>query len=243
MIHAHNVFGHIPSPRQFAAAIARLLRPDGVAVIEVPYVKDLIDGLQFDTIYHEHFSYFSLTALEPIWASAGLMLADVERIDIHGGSVRLFVLPAGRGVASARVAALLAEEARWGARDPAFCNGFARSVTELGAELRNLLTSLKRQGKRIAGYGASAKGTMLLNHFRIGRDMIDFVADRAPAKQGRRIPGTQIPILPPQAIMEQKPDYLLLLVRNIADEVLAQQHEYRKAGGRIIVPLPSIEIL
>jgi len=243
VVHAHNVFGHVPSPRAFAGAVARLLRPDGVAVIEVPYVKDLIDGVQFDTIYHEHFSYFSLTALEPIWAAAGLMLADVERIAIHGGSLRLLVVPAGRGTASPRVAALLAEEARWGATDPAFYAGFASGVTRLGTELRELLVDLKRQGRRIAGYGASAKGSVLLNHFGIGHELIDFVVDRAPAKQGRLIPGTLIPIVPPQALVERMPDYLLLLVRNIATEILAQQHEYRSAGGRIIIPVPRIEIL
>jgi SAM-dependent methyltransferase len=243
VIHAHNVFGHVPSPRAFAGAVARLLRPDGVAVIEVPYVKDLIDGVQFDTIYHEHFSYFSLTALEPIWAAAGLVLADVERIAIHGGSLRLLVVPAGRGTASPRVAALLAEEARWGALDAAFCAGFASEVAGLGAELRELLVGLKREGKRIAGYGASAKGSVLLNHFGIGHELIDFVADRAPAKQGRLIPGTHIPVVPPQALVERMPDYLLLLVRNIATEILAQQREYRKAGGRIIIPVPRIEIL
>jgi SAM-dependent methyltransferase len=242
VIHAHNVFGHVPSPRAFAAAVARLLRPDGVAVIEVPYVKDLIDGVQFDTIYHEHFSYFSLTALEPVWAAAGLMLADVERIAIHGGTLRLLVIPAG-GTPSPRVAALLAEEARWGATDPAFYTGFADEVTRLGTELRELLVDLKRQGKRIAGYGASAKGSVLLNHFGIGHELIDFVADRAPAKQGRLIPGTLIPVVPPQALVERMPDYLLLLVRNIATEILAQQHEYRRAGGRIIIPLPRIQIL
>jgi SAM-dependent methyltransferase len=243
VIHAHNVFGHVPSPRRFAVAIARLLRSDGVALIEVPYVKDLIDEVQFDTIYHEHFSYFSLTALEPIWAEAGLMLADVEHLAIHGGSLRLFVVPEGNGAASPRVTALRAEEARWGAGDLAFCSGFAGAVTELGAELRNLLVDLKRQGKRIAGYGASAKGCVLLNHFGIGHELIDFVVDRAPAKQGRLIPGTQIPILLPQALVKQTPDYLLLLVRNIASEILTQQHEYRKAGGLIIIPLPRIEIL
>jgi len=243
VIHAHNVLGHVPSPRAFAGAVARLLRPDGVAVIEVPYVRDLIDGVQFDTIYHEHFSYFSLTALEPICAAAGLVLADVERIAIHGGSLRLMVVPAGRGTASPRVAALRAEEARWGALDPAFCAGFAGRVAGLGAELRELLVELKRQGKRIAGYGASAKGSVLLNHFGIGHELIDFVVDRAPAKQGRLIPGTRIPILPPQAVLERTPDYLLLLVRNIAAEILAQQHSYRNAGGRIIIPLPRIEVL
>jgi SAM-dependent methyltransferase len=243
VVHANNVFGHVPSPRRFASAVARLLRPDGVAVIEVPYVRDLIEGLQFDTIYHEHYSYFSLTALEPVWEAAGLMLADVEHMAIHGGSLRLFVVPAGRGSASPRVAALLAEEARWGARDPAWFSGFGDGVAALGAELRELLIELKRQGKQIAGYGASAKGSVLLNQFGIGHELIDFVVDRASVKQGRLILGTLIPILPPQVLAERTPDYLLLLVRNIATEILTQERAYRSAGGRVIIPVPRIEIV
>lgn len=243
VVHANNVFGHVPSPRRLAAAVARLLRPDGVAVFEMPYVWDLIEGLQFDTVYHEHFSYFSLTALEPIWAAAGLMLADVERLPIHGGSLRLFVAPAGSVSPSSRVAELLAEEVRCGARDPACFAAFGDGVAALGAELRALLIELKRQGKRIAGYGASAKGSVLLNHFGIGHELIDYVVDRASAKQGRLIPGTLIPILSPDVLAHRTPDYLLLLVRNIAPEILAQQRDYRDAGGRIIIPVPRVEVL
>jgi hypothetical protein len=175
-------------------------------------------------------------------AAHGLEVKDVERVAVHGGSLRLFAgVPAPPGP-SAAVADLLAEEARWGAdRAPAY-QGFAERVKALGRDLRSLVGEIKGQGKRIAAYGAAAKGTTLLNAVGLDARSIDFVADRSPHKQGRLVPGVRIPIRPPEALLEAQPDYVLLLAWNLADEVLAQQAEYRRRGGRFIVPVPEVRV-
>jgi SAM-dependent methyltransferase len=246
VLHANNVLAHVPDLNGFVAGIAAFLRPDtGVAVIEVPYAKALIDHLEFDTIYHEHLSYFSLTALDALMRRHGLAITDVERIPIHGGSLRLFVRHAASASAPApAVSALLAEEASWGVGSIAFYRGFADRVRTLGAELGALLERLElREGKRIAAYGAAAKGSTLLNFFGIGRERIDFIADRSTYKQGRFMSGVRIPIRPPEALLEAQPDYCLLLTWNFAEEILEQQAEYRRRGGRFIIPIPEVRIV
>jgi SAM-dependent methyltransferase len=243
MIHAHNVLAHIPYPRDFIAGFTELLAPDGLLVVEVPYVKNLIERIEFDTIYHEHYSYFSLTSLVPIFATGNLEVVDVERVPIHGGSLLLFVSAAGRSRPSPRVAELLSEEKQWGAKEPKFYESFAQAIASLGEELRQTLESQRAEGKRIAAYGASAKACVLLNHFGIGSDLVEFVVDRSPAKQGRFIPGVRIPIRPVKALTEEMPDSCLLLVWNIAEEVLRQQASYRSLGGKFIIPLPKLTIV
>jgi SAM-dependent methyltransferase len=243
VIHANNVFAHVPSPSDFVAALKQLLKPDGVVVIEAPYVGELIRNLEFDTIYHEHFSYFSLTAVEIIARRHGMQVADVDLVKIHGGSLRLFITHAGAAPVTAKVIDMLARERAMGMHEAAYYDDFSGKIWRLKAELVGHLQSLKKAGHSIAAYGASAKGSTLLNAFGIGREILDFVADRSTLKQGLYTPGNHIPIVPPAALAERAPDYALLLTWNFADEVLAQQKAYRDAGGHFIVPLPTVRIV
>lgn len=243
VIHAHNVLAHVADLNGVVQGIAALLKPDGVAVIEAPYVKDLIDHREFDTIYHEHLCYFSLTALDRLFARHGLVIADVRRVPIHGGSLQIHAMRAESASRGPAVQALLAEESAWGVNDFAFYAGFARAVEALRADLRALLGGLKAQGKTIAAYGASAKGSTLLNYFSIGGETLDFVADRSTYKQGRYTPGTHLPIVAPSTLLKEQPDYVLLLTWNFADEILDQQTEYRQRGGQFIIPIPQVRVV
>jgi hypothetical protein len=237
VLHANNVLAHVADLPGVVDGIRALLKEDGVAVIEVPYLRDLIDHVEFDTIYHEHLCYFSATALDALFTARGLVLVDVERIPIHGGTLRVFVKRAGQP--SEAVKSLLDAEAGWGARDVHALRAFGARVEGLKASLRAMLSGLKAQGHRIVAYGASAKGTTLLTYCGIGAETLDYVVDRSPHKQGRYTPGTHLPIRPPAALLEDRPDYVLLLTWNFADEILAQQDAYRKLGGRFIVPVPE----
>lgn len=244
VLHAHNVLAHVPDLRGFVAGIAAVLKDDGVAIIEAPYLRELFDGLSFDTIYHEHLCYFSATALARLFREQGLSIVDLERDPIHGGSLR--VSASRSHTASAphpRVAALLAEEAAWGVAEDAPYVDFAERVTALRTALPNLLRGLRAQGKTIAAYGAAAKATTLGHACGLGGELIDFVVDRSPHKQGRLMPGSHLPILPPEHLLAAQPDYLLLFTWNFADEIMAQQSEYRARGGRFIVPVPTPRVV
>ncbi len=209
IIHAHNVFAHVPDPNRFVGGVKQLLKPDGVAVVEAPYLRDLIAKLEFDTIYHEHFSYYSLSAVEALCRRHGLMVCDVELVPIHGGSLRLFIGHAG-APASAAVGALLRTEESEGLLSFDYYRDFGDRVARLKQQLLELLQRLRAQGSRIAAYGASAKGSTLMNAFGIGSPVIEFVVDRSHLKQGRFTPGNHLPILPPEALLERQPDYVLL---------------------------------
>ncbi|MEO8519722.1 MAG: class I SAM-dependent methyltransferase [Acidobacteriota bacterium] len=243
VVHANNVMAHVPDLPGFARGLAALLKDDGVAIIEVPYVKDLIDHREFDTIYHEHLSYFSLTALDRLFTTWGLRVLDVERIAIHGGSLRVTVGLTTGPAASPSVGRLLAEEAAWGVTNLKFYEGFAGAVNELKSSLVSLLTGLKAEGKRIAAYGAAAKGSTLLNYFGIGRDVLDYVVDRSPHKQGRYMPGVHLPIYETARLLQERPDLVLLLTWNFAEEILEQQEEFRRTGGRFIIPVPEVRVV
>jgi SAM-dependent methyltransferase len=243
VMHANNVLAHVADLNGFVEGFRVLLKDHGVAVIEAPYLKDFVDHCEFDTIYHEHLCYYSLTALDRLFSRHGLVIRDVERLEIHGGSLRIFVSHAAHAKKSEAVERLLAEEAAWGVDKPAFYREFAARVERLRAALREEVAKLRAQGKKIAAYGAAAKGCTLLNYFGIGHDQIDFVADRSTVKQGRTMPGVRIPVRAPEKLLEAQPDYVVLLTWNFADEILAQQAEYRKRGGKFIIPIPEVRIV
>ena len=243
VIHANNVLAHVPDLRGFVAGLAAILRPKGIVVIEAPYVRDLVEKLEFDTVYHEHLCYFSLTPLIPLFARSGLEIFRVERIPVHGGSLRLFARATGGGPPEPSVAQMLADERHWGAADTTVYRRFADAVRSYRPTLRAFLANLRAAGKSIAAYGASAKGATLLNYCGVDRTLIDFVVDRSTLKQGLAMPGVQLPILAPDELLHRQPDFVLLLAWNFADEVMEQQAEYRRHGGRFIVPVPEPKIL
>ena len=248
VIHANNVVAHVADLKGVVGGIGMLLKPDGVVVIENHYVKDMIDHVEFDCVYHEHLCYYSVTSFERLFRQFGMVMVDAERIPIHGGSLRVFFQlsngprtwdPAGRD----RVQRLLQEEQNWSVDQVAFYRGFGDRVEKLREGLLSLLRKLKNEGRRIVVYGASAKSTTLLNYFGIGTEMLDFMVDRSTVKQGHYTPGMHLPIYAPDKLLEVQPDYVLILVWNFADEVMAQQAEYRRRGGRFIVPIPELRVI
>lgn len=241
----NNVLAHVPDLNDFVEGFALLVADDGVITMEFPHLLRLIQQNQFDTIYHEHFSYFSLLTAEKAFAAHDLTVYDVEQIPTHGGSLRVFVcrMNSGRNRATPRLIALRAEERAANLDQTAGYTGFAGQVAETRRALLALLEDLKRNNKRIVGYGAPAKGNTLLNYCGIGADVLDYTVDRSPHKQGRLLPGTRIPIHSPVKIAETRPDYLLILPWNIKDEIMEQMAQVRGWGGRFIVPIPEPTVI
>ena len=243
VIHANNVLAHVADLNGFVEGFKRLLKPDGVAIVEAPYLKDFLDHVEFDTIYHEHLCYYSLTALDTLFRRHGLVIHHVERVAIHGGTLRIFAGHSDKVTPDETVTSMLADEKSWGVNRAETYRDFSARVQSVKTKLRAMLTSLKAKGQRIAAYGAAAKGSTLLNYFGIGKDDLEFVVDRSTYKQGRFMPGVHIPILAPSALVERMPDAVLLLTWNFAGEILEQQSEYRQRGGKFIIPIPEARIV
>ena len=242
---ANNVLAHVPDINDFVRGFAVLLKPDGVATFEFHHLQRLIDGCQFDTIYHEHFSYLSLTSVERIFEEAGLSVFDVEEHPTHGGSLRVFAQRADTGVhpRSAAVDALLASEAKAGLRSRAYYAGFQERVLGVKHEFLSFLLMARTEGKTVVGYGAAAKGNTLMNFAGVREDLVAFVADRNPAKQGRFMPGSRIPIVDESRLRAAKPDYVLLLPWNLKDELVQQLQYVRAWGGGFLTAVPRLEVL
>jgi SAM-dependent methyltransferase len=245
VIHANNVLAHVPDLNGVVRGVARLLKETGIVIIEVPHVKEMIEHRYFDTIYHEHLCYFSLTALDSLFCRHGLFIYDVDRLPTHGGTLRIYAGHKNGKVdaRSVRVDELLEEETQWGVGEPEPYLRFRGDIVVLREQLFDFLRTLKGQDKRIAAYGASAKGSTLLNYFGIGRETIDYVVDRSTVKQSFYTPGTHLRIFPPEKLVQDLPDYTLLLTWNFADEILDQQAEYRRRGGKFIVPVPELQVI
>ncbi|MDT5271685.1 MAG: hypothetical protein QOH49_3871 [Acidobacteriota bacterium] len=240
---ANNVLAHVDDLNGFVSGVAAVLKPGGVARFEFPYVGDLLDKLEFDTIYHEHLCYFSAHAVEALLRRHNLVFTDVKRLALHGGSLRVTAAFHAGKEGRARVESLLAEEREKGIDCLDRYRVFADGVRGLAGKLKGLLHGLRSEGKRIAAYGASAKGATLLNYLNLEPGTIEYVVDRSPLKQGLLTPGTHLEIHQPERLTEDTPDYVLLLTWNFADEILEQQRAYRETGGRFIIPVPEPAIV
>ena len=244
LIVGNNVLAQVADINGFVAGMKKLLKPGGVITMEFPHLLRLMDENQFDTIYHEHFSYFSLMSTERIFAAHGLTLFDVEELWTHGGSLRIYARhqeDEARSVGP-RVGALLAREKAVGLDRPDRYTAFAEQVRETKRRLLEFLIGAKRQGRSIVGYGAPGKGNTLLNYCGIRTDFLDYTVDRNPYKHGRFTPGTHIPIHPPEKILETRPDYVLILPWNLKDEIMEQMGAVQTWGGQFVVPIPDVKV-
>ena len=243
LVVANNVFAHVPDIRGFAMGLRALVKDTGLVTLEFPHLLRLIQRRQYDTIYHEHFQYLSLLTSGRALATAGLCVVDVEEIDTHGGSLRIYARPDGCSGESARVRAVLEEEEAAGLHSVAGHEGFASDVLQIKSDLLGFLLTAARENRSIAGYGAPGKGNTLLNHCGIRSDLLSYTVDRSPVKHGRFLPGTHIPIYAPERLAETKPDYILVLPWNLRDEISQQLAYVQSWGGHLIFPIPALEVV
>jgi SAM-dependent methyltransferase len=243
LVLGNNVLAHVPDINDFVAGMAIVLKPDGVITMEFPHLLQLMQNNQFDTIYHEHFSYLSLLSVEQIFARHGLQIFDVDELPTHGGSLRIYARLAGNEPVSDNITALRKTEADAGLSNLDTYAAFGEKAQETKRKLLEFLVTAKRDGKRVAAYGAPAKGNTLLNYCGVRQDLIDFTVDRSPAKQNRFLPGTHIPVYAPEKISDAKPDYVLILPWNIKEEIMDKMHHIRDWGGKFVVPIPVVEVL
>ena len=242
LVLGNNVLAQVPDINDFAEGVAALLAPAGTATFEFPHLATLLAHLEYDTVYHEHYSYFSLHSIQSIFGAVGLALVDVDELPTHGGSLRVYLRHVGAAAPSEAVDALLVREDAEGLRDPETYRRFAAGVSESKRALLALLIELRSAGQHVVGYGAPGKGNTLLNYCGIRTDFLDYTVDRNPYKQGKHLPGTQIPVHPPERIAETRPDAILILPWNLAAEI-SEQLAYTAAwGARLIVPIPSATV-
>jgi SAM-dependent methyltransferase len=243
LVVANNVFAHVPDIVDFAKGLRRLVADDGTVTIEIPHLLRLIEGNEYDTIYHEHYSYLSLLTTQRVLAEAGLTVVDVEELPTHGGSLRTWSMPVDRAKPPTEaVASVLAAESAAGLHSLSGHAGFAKAVARVRNDLVEFLVERSRRGETVVAYGAPGKGNTLLNHCGVRADLIAFAVDRNPFKHGRFLPGTHIPILPPERLAEARPDYVLIMPWNLRDEITHQLHYVRAWGAQLVVALPRLEI-
>jgi len=242
LVAANNVFAHVPDIRGFAAGLRALVKDSGLVTLEFPHLLRLIERRQYDTIYHEHFSYLSLLTASRVLATAGLRVVDVEELSTHGGSLRVHARPQEQaGEPTDRMAAVLDEEAAAGLHTVAGHEGFAAEVLQVKCDLVHFLVAAAKDGRSVVGYGAPGKGNTLLNHCGIRSDLLSYTVDRNPLKQGQFLPGTHIPIYAPERIAQTRPDYVLVLPWNLREEISDQLAYVRSWGGRLVFPIPKLE--
>ncbi len=241
---ANNVLAHVDETVDFLRACRACLADDGLVIVEVPYLGELLARLEYDTIYHEHLCYFSMGALVRLCEEAGLAMVRIDRVPVHGGSLRMVAgLPAHYGGHARAVLALLQQEQSAGLANYDRYERFAARVRDNRGQLQDLLAALKKQGKTVAAYGAPAKGNTLLNYCGIGTELVPYTVDKSPLKVGLFTPGMHLPVMPVSTLLERQPDYVLLLAWNLAEEIMSQQQEYRERGGRFILPIPEPKVI
>ena len=244
LVAANNVFAHVPDIRGFAMGLRALVKDSGLVTLEFPHLLRLIERRQYDTIYHEHFSYLSLLTACRALATAGLRVVDVEELSTHGGSLRVHARPAeAAGEPAERVKAVLEDEEAVGLHNVAGHKGFAGEVLRIKSDLLTFLIGAAAECKTVAGYGAPGKGNTLLNHCGIRSDLLQYTVDRSPVKQGKFLPGTHIPIYAPDRLAETRPDYILVLPWNLREEISEQLSYVRSWGGRLVFPIPALEVV
>jgi SAM-dependent methyltransferase len=244
LVAANNVFAHVPDIKGFAAGLRALVKDEGVVTLEFPHLLRLIERRQYDTIYHEHFSYLSLLTSSRGLATAGLRVIDVDELSTHGGSLRVYARPEeAAGEPTARVKAVLAAEEAVGLRTVEGHQGFAAAVLKIKSDLLGFLLTAAREGKTVAGYGAPGKGNTLLNHCGIRSDLLSYTVDRSPHKQGMFLPGTHIPIYAPERLAQTRPDYILVLPWNLREEISRQLAYAGSWGSQLVFPIPELDVV
>jgi len=244
LITATNVFAHINDIHEVAQGVKRILKKDGVFMVEAPYLLDFLEKNLFDTVYHEHLSYFSVSSLNRFFTEVGMELFDVQHVESHGGSLRVFAQKrGGRHAREKSVDVYLKKETAYKLRDMKVYEEYAKRIRENRSQLVSLLTSLRGKGKCIAGYGAPAKGNTLLNYFSIGTDLLDYIVDDSAFKQGKYTPGKRIPVVSGETLMKKPPDYLLIMAWNFAPSIMKKNEAFKKNGGRFIIPIPRPRIV